>query len=164
MEGENTSKAIKLVSQDGVTFEISKEVGAMSHLVSNMIDIDEPGQELPINNVKGKVLEKVIEFCTHHVNSPLPEIEKPLRSNKMSDIVPEWDAKFIDVDKEFLMEIILAANFMDIPSLMELGCATVASMIKGKDPEEIRKTFNIKNDFTPEEEAKVREENRWCEE
>merc|ERR1719198_1058687 len=29
--------------------------------------------------------------------------------------------------------------------------------------EEIRKQFNIVNDFTPEEEAQVREENRWCE-
>ena len=26
---------------------------------------------------------------------------------------------------------------------------TVANMIKGKTPEEICKTFNIKNDFTP---------------
>ena len=36
-------------------------------------------------------------------------------------------------------------------------------MIKGKKVEEIRKQFNIKNDFTPEEEAQVREENRWAE-
>lgn len=34
----------------------------------------------------------------------------------------------------------------------------------GKTPEEIRKTFNIKNDFTPEEEEQVRKENEWCEE
>ena len=43
-------------------------------------------------------------------------------------------------------------------------CAYVASMIKGKEPEEIRKTFNIKNDFSPEEERKTREENKWVEE
>ena len=29
-------------------------------------------------------------------------------------------------------------------------------------PEEIRKTFNIQNDFTPEEEQQIREENQWC--
>ena len=58
-----------------------------------------------------------------------------------------------------LFELILAANFMDIKMLLDLACAKVASMIKGKSPEEIRKTFNIKNDFTPEEEAAIREEN-----
>lgn len=36
-----------------------------------------------------------------------------------------------------------------------MTCKTVANMIKGKTPEEIRKTFNIKNDFTEEEEAQV---------
>ena len=32
-------------------------------------------------------------------------------------------------------------------------------MIKGKTPEEIRKLFNIVNDFTPEEEAQIKKEN-----
>jgi hypothetical protein len=35
----------------------------------------------------------------------------------------------------------------------DVGCKTVANMIKGKTPEEIRKLFNIVNDFTPEEEV-----------
>lgn len=38
-----------------------------------------------------------------------------------------------------------------------------SSCAQGKTAEEIRKTFNIVNDFTPEEEAQVREENKWCE-
>lgn len=53
---------------------------------------------------------------------------------------------------------------MDIKPLLDLTCATVATMIKGKTPEEIRAHFNIVNDFTPAEEAQVREENKWCEE
>jgi hypothetical protein len=36
----------------------------------------------------------------------------------------------------------------------DVGCKTVANMIKGKTPEEIRKLFNIVNDFTPEEEVR----------
>ena len=31
----------------------------------------------------------------------------------------------------------------------------MANMIKGKTPEEIRKLFNIVNDFTPEEEVRA---------
>jgi S-phase kinase-associated protein 1 len=57
-----------------------------------------------------------------------------------------------------------AANYMEIKPLVDLTCATVASLIKGKTPEEIRKTFSITNDFTAEEEDQIREENKWCEE
>ena len=57
---------------------------------------------------------------------------------------------------------IQAANYLNIKSLLDLTCQTVADMIKGKTPEEIRKTFNIKNDFTPEEEEEVRRENQWA--
>lgn len=39
------------------------------------------------------------------------------------------------------------------PTFSDVGCKTVANMIKGKTPEEIRKLFNIVNDFTPEEEV-----------
>jgi len=55
-----------------------------------------------------------------------------------------------------------AANYLNIKGLLDLTCQTVADMIKGKTPEEIRKTFNIKNDFTPEEEEEVRRENAWA--
>ena len=89
---------------------------------------------------------------------------KPLKSANMSEVVQEWYATFVSVDQEILFELILAANYMDIKPLLDLTCATIASMIKGKTPEEIRKTFNIINDFTPQEEAQVREENKWCEE
>lgn len=46
---------------------------------------------------------------------------------------------------------------------MDVGCKTVANMIKGKSPEEIRKTFNITNDFSAEEEEQIRRENEWAE-
>ncbi|CAL5438760.1 unnamed protein product [Camellia sinensis] len=54
------------------------------------------------------------------------------------------------------------ANYLNIKSLLDLTCQTVADMIKGKTPEEIRKTFNIKNDFSADEEEEVRRENQWA--
>ena len=55
----------------------------------------------------------------------------------------------------FYVSCFQAANYLDIKGLLDVTCKTVANMIKGKTPEEIRKTFNIKNDFTEEEEAQV---------
>lgn len=139
----------------------------MSELVKSMMEedaSDEDVAEIPLPNVKAAILKKVIEFCEHHKTEPMTEIEKPLKSQNMADVVQKWYADFVDVEQVILFELILAANYMDIKPLLDLTCATVASMIKGKTPEEIRQTFNITNDFSPEEEAQVREENKWCEE
>ncbi|KAK2971039.1 hypothetical protein RJ640_030953 [Escallonia rubra] len=56
----------------------------------------------------------------------------------------------------------MAANYLDIKSLLDLTCQAVADMIKGKNPEEIRKTFNIKNDFSKKEEEEIRRETPWA--
>jgi S-phase kinase-associated protein 1 len=157
---------ITLTSIDGDTYRVRKSVAKMSELVKTMMDEDDDdaGQEIPLPNVKSQVLVKVLEFCEHHLVDPMTEIEKPLKSNDMKDVVQRWYADFVNIEQVLLFELILAANFMDIKPLLDLTCATVASMIKGKTPEDIRSTFNITNDFSPEEEAQVREENKWCEE
>jgi len=83
----------------------------------------------------------------------------------MHDVIGAPYAKFVDdLDQEMLFELVLAANYMDIKPLLDLTCAKIATMIKGKTPEEIRKAFNIRNDFTPEEEELVRQEDSWCQE
>uniref|UniRef100_A0A7S3V2E4 S-phase kinase-associated protein 1 n=1 Tax=Aplanochytrium stocchinoi TaxID=215587 RepID=A0A7S3V2E4_9STRA len=159
------NNTLNLVSQEREKFPVPKDVAEMSTLVKEMTeDDDDEDRDIPLPNVTSRVLKKVIEFCTHHRKEPMPEIEKPLKSSNMAEVVSEWDANFVEVEQELLFQLILAANYMDIKSLLDLSCAKVASMIKGKTPEEIRKTFNITNDFTPEEENCVREENKWSEE
>jgi S-phase kinase-associated protein 1 len=110
----------------------------MSELVKSMMDEDEDDDEqanvaeIPLPNVKAQVLRKVIEFCEHHLTEPMTEIEKPLKSQAMADVVQKWYAEFVDLEQVLLFELILAANYMDIKPLLDLTCATVASMIKGK--------------------------------
>jgi S-phase kinase-associated protein 1 len=154
---------VRLVTQ-GAVFEVDEEVACMSHLVKDMLEGCGADEEIPLPKVKAQILEKVLEYCEFHRGVPPAEIQKPLRSSNLLECgVSAWDAAFIDVEQSLLFELILAANYLDIRPLLDLGSAKVASMIKGKTPEEIRKQFNIVNDFTPEEEAQVREENMWAE-
>ncbi|KAJ3379778.1 E3 ubiquitin ligase complex SCF subunit scon-3 [Entophlyctis sp. JEL0112] len=104
----------------------------------------------------------VIEYATMHKDDPPAPPEEETKP-KSSEDIDDRDKEFITVDQGTLFEIILAANYLDMKNLLDLGCKTVANMIKGKTVEEIRKTFNIVNDFTPEEEEQIRKENEWCE-
>ncbi|THX13890.1 E3 ubiquitin ligase SCF complex, Skp subunit [Aureobasidium pullulans] len=157
---------IILVSSDGVNIQTDRIIAERSMLIKNMIDdLGNPGEEpIPIMNVSEAVLRKVLEWCDHHKKDAPPEKDEDAESRKKTTDIEEWDQKFMQVDQEMLFEIILAANYMDIKALLDVGCKTVANMIKGKSPEEIRKTFNIQNDFTPEEEEQIRRENEWAEE
>jgi len=158
---------VKLKSSDGVEMTVDRDVAQRSILIKNMVDDlgDETGtgEAIPIPNVNEAVLKKVIEWCTHHRSDPAPTTDDDSDSRKKTTDIDEWDQKFMQVDQEMLFEIILAANYLDIKALLDVGCKTVANMIKGKSPEEIRKTFNIQNDFTPEEEDQIRRENEWAE-
>lgn len=81
----------------------------------------------------------------------------------MTRDVRSWYADFLKVDQGTLFELILAANYLDIKGLLDVTCKTVAKMIKGKTHEELKKTFNIKNDFSAALDEQVRKENEWCE-
>jgi len=153
-----------LISAENEKVTISKKVALMSELVKTMAEGDKEESEIPLPNVKAPVLKKVTQYMKYHHDNPPKEIDKPLKSASMNEVVSQWDADFVEVDQELLFELILAANYMDIKPLLDLTCAKVASLIKGKTPEQIRKTFSIQNDFTPEEEEAVRQENKWAEE
>ncbi|KAJ5643020.1 E3 ubiquitin ligase complex SCF subunit sconC [Penicillium longicatenatum] len=155
---------ISLMSSDDALVTVERAVAERSILIKNMLeDLGDSGEAIPIPNVNETVLKKVIEWCDHHKNDPPTAGDDDDNRRKTTDI-DEWDQKFMQVDQEMLFEVILAANYLDIKALLDVGCKTVANMIKGKSPEEIRKTFNIQNDFTPEEEDQIRRENEWAEE
>ena len=156
------SRTITLVSSDGEKFQVSEKAARRSQLIKGIIDDYPDDPEVPLHNVKSTLLPRIISYLEYYKDSEPKEIEKPLPSNNFGECVDAWDFQFIDLEIELIFEIIFAANYMDIKPLLELASSKIASIIKGKSPEEIRKIFNIQNDFTPEEEAQIREENQWC--
>lgn len=159
MEGGRT---ITLVSSDGEKVQISEKAVKRSQLVNGIIQDYPDDAEVPLNNVKLPILNKIKEYLEHYANEEPRVIDKPLSNPNYQECVEAWDYNFIDIELDMIFELIFAANYMDIKPLLELASSKVASIIKGKSPDEIRKTFNIQNDFTPEEEQQIREENQWC--
>ena len=158
---------IKIQSNEGEIFTVETEIAKKSGTIRNMLEDlgmegDDNDEAVPLPNVSTNILKKVIEWSTYHKDDPEPKEDDT--TEKRSDDISSWDMDFLKVDQGTLFELILAANYLDVKDLLNAGCKTVANMIKGKSPEEIRKTFNIKNDFTPAEEEQIRKENEWCEE
>ena len=127
------------------------------------------GQEnpvIPLSAIESSVLAKVLEYCRLHEADP-PQNEKDLTTvQRQKDIherrlneIDARDTEFVPKDQVMLFKLINAANYLEATSLLDLLCKNVANMIRGKTVEEIRRTFNIQSDFTPEEEELIRKEN-----
>ncbi|KAE8655948.1 SKP1-like protein 1B [Hibiscus syriacus] len=139
----SSGRKITLKSSDGESFEVDEAVALESQTIKHMIEDDCADNGIPLPNVTSKIPAKVIEYCKKHVEATKTD------DRSADDELKSWDADFVKVDQATLFDLILAANYLNIKGLLDLTCQTVADMIKGKTPEEIRKTFNIKNDFTP---------------
>ncbi|XP_015749365.1 PREDICTED: S-phase kinase-associated protein 1-like isoform X1 [Acropora digitifera] len=139
---------IKLKSEDEEILDVDEEVAKTMLQGLEKKNFDEP---LPIN---AAILKKVIQWTKMHKDDPPPPDDDENKEKQTDDIDPQYK-EFLEVDQKTLFELTLAANYLDLKELLAVTCKTVAIMIEGKTPEEIRKTFNIKNDFTPEEEEQV---------
>lgn len=129
--------SLTLQSSDG-SLVVDRKIIIQSMTIKNMLEDVDDISTIPLPNISTNILEKVIEYCTH------PSEEE-----------------YCNIDHITLFQLILAANYLDIKNLMDVTCKTVANMIRGKTPDEIRTLFNINKDFSPEEEEQIRLENEW---
>lgn len=133
----NMSDEVVLQSADEKDFRVPREVASMSVTIANMLQskmlfraipaflfclytifnpqfikgisdsIDGTGAPIPLPNLNGAVLEKIIEYCTYHKETPVP----PRAEDDYSvDNISEWDLKFIAVDVPFLFDIVLVGE------------------------------------------------------
>lgn len=131
---DQSTQLIKLISKDHVSYEIDRKSAYISKLIKTSLQSDPTSTELELTT-SSSVLSAIIEYMRHHNGIEPSIVEKPLRSKQMIDVCRDaWDAQYIDKyanDRQYLYDIISAANYLDINSLLHLACAKVASLIKG---------------------------------
>ncbi len=153
-----------LVPSEGEEFKIkvSKNVMCKQSILINSMLYDNDNTEsideeyVPLPNVSCNILKKIIEYCEYYyLKKRLPEeIERPLKSDKFEDCVSEWDAKFIDIDIDTLLELVCACNYIGThhlsedgvkmgASIFDLTTSKIAFIISKWEPEELKKKLCI---------------------
>jgi S-phase kinase-associated protein 1 len=143
---------LTLTSADNQKIQIDSKSAERSHLLKGLIADYNQKEDIPLPDIKYDILKKVVEYLAHYKDKEPSQIPKPLPTSDLKDVTDEWDVNFINgIDLDSVFDLINAANYMDISSLLDLSCAKIASLMKGKSAAEIRAMFNIECDLTEDE-------------
>ncbi|CAL4968684.1 unnamed protein product [Urochloa decumbens] len=159
-------KTIRLRGKEGEPVEVpEKSIAAASATIKGVIDEGRADAGVDLPSLSAAALSRVAEYVKRHFKdgAAAPEDDPGFYVPGDDDPLARFDDELVRVDdNDVLIDLIEAATFLGIDGLMDLACKAVAEQMKGKNAEEIRKKFNIVNDYTKEEEEEVRRENSWA--
>ncbi|CAK9137453.1 unnamed protein product [Ilex paraguariensis] len=145
------TKMLTLCTSDKQQFQIEETIALQAVTIRNMVEDECASNVIPLPNVNSKIMIQIIEYLKKHVDSSVSKED-----------MEKFDSAFVEKKLSEIFDIILAANYLNIKNLLDICCQRVADVMKNKSPEWVRRTFNIVNDFTAEEEAKIRKEHEWA--
>uniref|UniRef100_A0A2N9GQX8 SKP1-like protein n=1 Tax=Fagus sylvatica TaxID=28930 RepID=A0A2N9GQX8_FAGSY len=138
-KNENPSSSsikITLKTSDGEVFEVEEAVAMEFVTVKSFFEDDAVSQStpMPLPNVSSFALSRVIVYCRRilEIRAKLPTVSTASDAEAGEEELKEAEKK------------------------------SVANRIQNKSVEYVRNFFGIENDFSAEEEAKLREEFAWA--
>ena len=144
-------KVLNITTADGETFKAEWDTALQSLTFKNLLEVEGIEQEsntddtIPITNdeVTGENFKKALVWMEKNRGKPIvqkdDDEEEPVDWNQLDD----WEKKFVDMSVSEMLPLLMTANFLEIPGLLNLICKAVALQIQGKTVEEIQTTFNI---------------------
>jgi len=125
---------ITLETKDRQFVSIPRKYAEISGYVRKKI---EPDSEFPLLlklDFPSEHIEDVVQYMYHHAGIEAPLVKKPLKGCQMvTNCDDPWDAHFIDnfdTKPHQLFSFINTVAALEIPGLIHLGCAKIASLIK----------------------------------
>ena len=153
---ENEAKNAKPSSDENKESVEDDKSKALQDAALNSIELKE---------IPWKYLDRIVKFIEYYEKDPYEELPKPLPSSFIEDVLEDefyikfWEQDFKEIEKYF--DYAMYLNYKPLTSLM---AARIAAEIKDKQIDEIRKMFNIENDFSEEEYRKIEEEIKMLDE
>tara|TARA_B100001105_G_C22173346_1_gene349466 strand:+ start:69 stop:584 length:516 start_codon:yes stop_codon:yes gene_type:complete len=154
---------IYLISNEEQVLNINKNFVTISTMLDNLIKGDNTAglldNKIKLSKVNTRCLEYIITYMKHHKGIDKDMPTQPLKSVDMHEVMNDsWDADFINSlipeyndnespDLKLLVDMILSANYLHMTHLLHKLCAKIASLIRGKDEDEIPNILqSINND------------------
>nr|GEY49894.1 SKP1-like protein 1B [Tanacetum cinerariifolium] len=102
------------------------------------------GSVIPVPNITSKTLSKVVDYLNKHGETPEGATKVTAEDLKA------FDAEFVDAGLQTLFNIILAASYLNIKTLLKLVGQAALDMTRGQTMEHIFNHLYVKNDETPD--------------
>ncbi|KAA8534446.1 hypothetical protein F0562_031963 [Nyssa sinensis] len=102
---------LTLKSSDGEEFVVDEFVAIQSITIKNMVEDNCASNTIPIPNIDGKTLAMLIEYCKKHADETIT-----------AEDLKQFDSEFVEKDQAILYHLLLAANYLNIQSLLDELC------------------------------------------
>lgn len=132
-------KVVSVETSDNKIIIVEKSPLQNIALLRNMTEDLDDDSVIPLKNVVSGTFEKILEYCSLKLN-----FSCDLETLNNFDSFENVEKTFIKgFNEDELLWIITTADFLEVPRLLYLACCQMASIIKLKTPEEIRKLLEI---------------------
>lgn len=134
MSTTSTPTTLILISDDKCPFPVPIEIIQYSTVLNGcFLKTQDP--YIPIHNVMGSILAKIIEYYQHHL---LKDSSFPTRDV----ITDEWDHSFINtMNLKMMIDVLNATEYLDFEQLTHTLCLKFKTLIEGKSKQEIATMF-----------------------
>lgn len=104
---------VEIQCSGGEVVTVERKIALLSETLKNLIEDAGTASELPLPNITHETLQYILEWCRHYLSPPA-------NARKGHGLTP-WEKTFVvKVGQEALWELNAAANYLDIPPLLDL--------------------------------------------
>lgn len=137
---KNAPKTILLICKDGENVEVPQSFMHHSDLIRGMI-VYGGHREIPLPNLEKAMLDKILLYTQHLETEQQPEIDKPIKTSNMEELITPWFVKYVDMAPDDLFELTMAAYYLQMQGLMELTACKMACALRGKTMRNVRNYY-----------------------
>jgi S-phase kinase-associated protein 1 len=148
--------SIQLLSNDALTLDVPLALAGDCAVIQGFLEEDPDCEIIPVPEASHAVMKKIFDV--------LERRRLMMDAGKSLAAVAAWMhlSAFEELSRDAIFELITAANYLGCEVLVDGLASFIAHKTSTLSRDDMRSYLGIINDFTPEEEADVIQENSWA--